>query len=134
VATAASSITENLGDTVDLVRSLPSDSKPLIVADTTEEEPAISETADLLDALRRKRNERESVEQLDAHPNTEGLRIVELVPQQDYPIEEAIVEDVEPEPEPTPAPVATDQASSSKRGRASIPSWDQIVFGTKTED
>jgi hypothetical protein len=106
----------------------------LIVADTTEEEPAISETADLLDALRRKRNERESVEQLDAHPNTEGLRIVELVPQQDYPIEEAIVEDVEPEPEPTPAPVATDQASSSKRGRASIPSWDQIVFGTKTED
>lgn len=134
VATAPTSITENLGDTVDLAKAMPSDSKPLIVSQTEPDEPAMSETADLLEALRRKRNERESVEQLDAHPATEGLRIIELVPEQDYPIEAALVEDAEPEPEPTPAPVATDQASSSKRGRASIPSWDQIVFGTKTED
>jgi hypothetical protein len=57
-----------------------------------------------------------------------------LVPEEHYPLEEAVVEEIELEPEPTPAPVATDQPNSSKRGRASIPSWDQIVFGTKTED
>jgi hypothetical protein len=95
-------------------------------------EPALSETADLLDALRKKRNERESVEQLDPHPSTEGLRIVELVPEQIY--EEQEPEPEFNEPEPTPAPVATDNTASPKRGRASIPSWDQIVFGTKTED
>ena len=134
VATAPTSITENLGDTVDLARHMPSNSPPLIVAETKPDEPAISETADLLDALRRKRNERESVEELDPHPSTEGLRIVELVPEEHYPLEEAVVEEIELEPEPTPAPVATDQPNSSKRGRASIPSWDQIVFGTKTED
>jgi hypothetical protein len=96
------------------------------------EEPALSETADLLDALRKKRNERESVEQLDPHPSTEGLRIVELVPEQTYPNEEPEPEIIEPEP--TPAPLETDTTASPKRGRASIPSWDQIVFGTKTED
>jgi hypothetical protein len=61
---------------------------------------------------------------------------VEYVPEQ-------IAEEVEPdstffeaeiEPEPTPAPVNSDSTNSPKRGRASIPSWDQIVFGTKTED
>jgi hypothetical protein len=40
----------------------------------------------------------------------------------------------EVEPEPKPAPVSTETTNSPKRGRASIPSWDQIVFGTKTED
>jgi hypothetical protein len=124
-------VTESLGDTVDLVRSIPTSAAPLNTEDSQTSEPALSETADLLDALRKKRNERESVEQLDPHPSTEGLRIVELVPEQIYAEEE------DPEflePEPTPSPVHTDNTSTPKRGRASIPSWDQIVFGTKTED
>ena len=136
VATEPTSITESLGETVDLVRSIPTSAAPLNTSASQPEESAISETADLLDALRKKRNERESVEQLDPHPSTEGLRIVEYVP-------EPIAEEEEPdstffeaeiEPEPTPAPVNSDSTNSPKRGRASIPSWDQIVFGTKTED
>ena len=30
--------------------------------------------------------------------------------------------------------VIPETPSVNKRGRASIPSWDEIVFGTKTED
>jgi hypothetical protein len=111
---------------------MPATAAPLNTEASEPEEPALSETADLLDALRKKRNERESVEQLDPHPSTEGLRIVELVPEQTYPDEEPEEEAIEPEP--TPAPVNTENTTSPKRGRASIPSWDQIVFGTKTED
>jgi len=125
VATVPTSITESLGATVDLVRKIPTTAAPLITTASQPDESALSETADLLDALRKKRSERESVEQLDPHPSTEGLRIVEYIP------EPNIFED---EPEPTPAPVITGSTISPKRGRASIPSWDQIVFGTKTED
>lgn len=135
VATAPTSVTESLGDTVDLARSIPTNATPLIVTPSEINEPALSETADLLDALRRKRNERESVEDLEPHPATEGLRIVEL-PAEDIFVSDESANDNEPEivPEPTPAPVADDSQTSPKRTRASIPSWDQIVFGTKTED
>ena len=130
VASTPTSITESLGETVDLVRLTPNSSTPLNSQASDADEGVLSETADLLDALRKKRSERESVEHLDPHPSTEGLRVVELVPEQLHPDEEpeAI------EPEPAPAPVNTDSSSTQKRGRASIPSWDQIVFGTKTED
>jgi hypothetical protein len=136
VATESTSVTESLGETVDLVRYTPTSSAPLNIAPSAPEEPALSETADLLDALRKKRNERESVEQLDPHPSTEGLRIVELVPEEIYPSDEPEPAFLETEvvPDPTPAPVNNDPSTSPKRGRASIPSWDQIVFGTKTED
>lgn len=130
VASTPTSITESLGETVDLLRSTPNSSTPLNSQASDADESVLSETADLLDALRKKRSERESVEHLDPHPSTEGLRVVELVPEQLYPDEEpeAI------EPEPAHAPVNADSSSTQKRGRASIPSWDQIVFGTKTED
>lgn len=127
VVTGSTSITENLGETVDLVRTIPAAAPPLNSAPSLEVEPAMSETADLLDALRKKRTERESVEHLDPHPATKGLRIVEFEPDSSFV-------ETEPEPEPTPASVITDANNSPKRGRASIPSWDQIVFGTKTED
>ena len=130
VATAPTSVTESLGETVDLVRAMPTTVAPLNTEPSNPETPALSETADLLDALRKKRNERESVEQLDPHPSTEGLRVVELVPEQSYPDEEPEVI----EPQPTPAPISEESSATPKRGRASIPSWDQIVFGTKTED
>jgi hypothetical protein len=132
VATTATSVTESLGETVDLVRSIPTHSTPLNTQASEPDQPALSETADLLDALRKKRNERESVEQLEPHPSTEGLRIVELVPEQTSSNEEPDLEVIEPEA--APAPVDTEGSTVPKRGRASIPSWDQIVFGTKTED
>lgn len=146
VATEPTGVTENLAATVDLVRSMPEQAKPLDVSESAPE-PALSETADLLDALRRKRSARESVEDLAPHPSTEGLRIVELN-QDDYLASDETesyleaVPDLEPEfeqltedvPEPAPAPIPAEQPPVQKRGRASIPSWDEIVFGTKTED
>ena len=131
VPSAPTGITENLADTVDLVRSMPSPASHPAEATSPvaqDSEPAISETADLLEALRKKREARESVEKLEPHPSTEGLRIVTLPPES---IQEP-VQNIEPDPIPTPA--VEDQPAAPKRGRASIPSWDEIVFGTKTED
>lgn len=113
-------LTANLADTVDLAAELVSRPlAPSVAEESPKDEPQLSETADLLDALRRKRAERESVEQLEPHPETEGLRIVEL-PQDNF-----LDEIEEEEKQETQAP---------KKGRASIPSWDEIVFGTKPED
>lgn len=136
VSTESTSVTESLGETVDLVRSIPTTAPPLNSAPSLAQESAVSETADLLDALRKKRSERESVDQLDPHPSTEGLRIVEFVPEQSYASNEPeqLLTESETDLDPTPAPAITESNNSSKRGRASIPSWDQIVFGTKTED
>lgn len=95
------------------------------------EPESLSATADLLEALRRKRNERSDTN-LEAHPATQGLRVIDI-------------ETPATEPEPVaeaPAPQAgagEDQAeefkpASSRKGRAAMPSWDEIVFGTKAED
>jgi hypothetical protein len=142
VATEPTGLTQSLGETVDLAASMPATSAPLLVSVSEESEPKLSETADLLDALRKKRNARESVEDLEPHPPTEGLRVVELVPEdiyEDPSFDESSTEPTleivpDPTPEPAPAPVSSEPQASPKRGRASIPSWDEIVFGTKTED
>ncbi|CAB4627665.1 unannotated protein [freshwater metagenome] len=146
VATEPTGLTQSLEETVDLAATMPTAFKPLIVTAGDQDEPAMSDTADLLEALRKKRSSRESVETLDPHPPTEGLRIVELPDESFYETDfnpvPTPIQDLEPEarteiqiePEPTPAPVVSPQQASPKRGRASIPSWDQIVFGTKTED
>jgi hypothetical protein len=93
----------------------------------------LSATADLLEALRRKRTEREdekqTTTQLDAQPDTTNLRVI----------------DIEPTPvishaEPTQTEKLVDDESNeqksapAKKGRAAMPSWDEIVFGTKADD
>lgn len=131
VPTAPSGITENLAETVDLVRSIPvidTNFSQIEEPMTQDREPAISETADLLEALRKKREARENPEDLEPHPSTEGLKIVTLPPEH---LQEPVQNQ---EPEPIPAPALEDQPTNQKRGRASIPSWDEIVFGTKTDD
>jgi len=99
----------------------------------------VHNTADLLEALRRRRGEREAASLRDSQP-------IEL----DLPRE------VTDEPKPGevrdgeqsgPAPVVMPQTGfsaretgpvasrgSSKRGRASMPSWDEIVFGARGDD
>jgi hypothetical protein len=125
VQTPASNFTSNLADTVEIVRELPQP-LPISAVPTAEPSPAISDTADLLEALRKKRNERELGEDHDQAPQTDFLSVVP-----DFEEQESFAdEDVSQEPEiisPETPPV-------NKRGRASIPSWDEIVFGTKTED
>lgn len=126
---------------------------------------SLSETADLLASLRRRRGEREAAafesNQAESHHSglnsnagstnasspPPGIRLV------DQPLEAP----VEPAAAPSPlaagaptdtprnawsaqaaegqSPTATPRASGhGKRGRASMPSWDEIVFGARTDD
>lgn len=91
-----------------------------------------NQTADLLEALRRRRGERESanfddIDEAKAdHPSTGSIRLVS-------------VPDSQPEDETSPfapRPASAQQSSqkSTKRGRASMPSWDEIVFGARSDD
>lgn len=86
----------------------------------------LSATADLLEALRRKRTEREeprpNVADLEKHPDTTNLRVVDIEPA----VQEIAATEVEN--------ADAGKTNSPKKGRASMPSWDEIVFGTKTED
>lgn len=81
-----------------------------------------TQTADLLEALRRRRGERESAhfedvdDAMSEHPSTGSIRLVNV------PLH--IAED---ETQPTPP-------KPTKRGRASVPSWDEIVFGARSDD
>ena len=115
----------SLADTVEIVRepTPPLPVQPEVISSAT---PAISDTADLLEALRKKRSEREMLEDEPKIPQTDFLSVVpDIEEQESYAEEDFSQESPELAPETPPA---------SKRGRASIPSWDEIVFGTKTED
>lgn len=105
-----------------------------VIASTPSEPAPTGNTADLLEALRRRRGEREPAgygdidEAKASHPASGGIRLV------DVPL------DTEPAPEPAPAaaepkqPTAPAQPKSGKRGRAAMPSWDEIVFGARPDD
>ena len=106
----------------------------------------ISQTADLLEALRRRRGEREAAPRDDleaakaAHPSTGSIRIV------DIPLDLGTASAGEPEEvldtaAPAPLSAASTSAASdgapakaSRRGRAAMPSWDEIVFGARPDD
>lgn len=98
---------------------------PRPVTSTTEQrERNLNDTADLLDALRRRRGERD---------HASSLRVRE------EPEHDAEVPVVEKAPElPRATPPAPEQPTvargSARRGRASMPSWDDIVFGARSDD
>ena len=75
-------------------------------------EAKISDSKDLLDALKKKREERA------AETQTQTVEVVASIRTQEEPIEE---------PTPAPAPIR-------RSGRPSIPSFDEIVQGTKSDD
>jgi hypothetical protein len=79
-------------------------------------ETPLSATADLLQALRIKRGEREAAAEAAPQQRTTAEPTA-------APSIAADTSDVDDQPPVTP-----------KKGRAAMPSWDQIVFGTKTED
>jgi hypothetical protein len=116
------------------------------------------QTADLLEALRRRRGERKPVHGLEdgsaARSHEPDMRVVE-VPLADFDtIDEATRERssipgltgrARETPPADPAPTSADQnrrdtgsvpgsSRSGKKGRASMPSWDEIVFGARTDD
>lgn len=100
----------------------------------------VSNTADLLEALRRRRGEREPAPQDDretsraAHPSTGSIRII------DIPLD--MGEDAAAEPEddaPAPRSIAPIDGAdagrtANRRGRAAMPSWDEIVFGARPDE
>ncbi|NNC10649.1 DUF3071 domain-containing protein [Planctomonas sp. JC2975] len=91
----------------------------------------VHQTADLLEALRKRRGEREAAGLRDSQPQAVDIPL-----------------DAFEAPEPAapvlpqaPAPSAANERQTqtgpvrgSKRGRKSMPSWDEIVFGARTDD
>jgi len=104
-----------------------------------------NQTADLLDALRRRRGEREAAsfgdddDVMAAHPSTGGIRLVD-VPMPAFEVDDA--------PTPSPAPSSAESISAEspsatkpqpsvskpRKGRTAMPSWDDIVFGARPDD
>ena len=82
-------------------------------------EPApISATVDLLEALRKKRAAADSVAKPRANPAQSEPEIIEPLASK-----------------PDPLVAKSDEAMpTAKKGRPSMPSWDEIVFGTKTDE
>lgn len=98
------------------------------------EHPSTStETADLLEALRRRRGQREPLPGLDFEEQPAHAPVAlfdALEPGYDeIPQEEPRVEQM---PEVARATGTTE--SGRRKGRSSMPSWDEIVFGARTED
>jgi len=99
------------------------------------DEPTVTsaETADLLEALRRRRGQREPLP---------GAEEVAAPPRQSAPValfdalEPGYAETPEDEQGPEdftpPAPVVAE--AGRRKGRTSMPSWDEIVFGARTDD
>ena len=131
-------------------------------------EPAsnMSETADLLESLRRRRGEREAASNGDAaaakpaasasvqHPAQHPVLpaapqpAAALRPRRAAPTDSAVTDESSAAPATTPEPTGNAWANQAaraqertnhgrttpKRGRASMPSWDEIVFGARTDD
>ncbi len=111
----------------------------------------VGNTADLLEALRRRRGEREAAPADDwessraAHPSTGSIRIVDL-PIDDALLESASLDEVDGIDDPaldsamddaalsSAAPEQTPAKPANRRGRAAMPSWDEIVFGARPDD
>ena len=94
----------------------------------------MADTADLLEVLRRKRGEREASSESDeensrnSHPSTGGIRLVES--SEDHTAEVTTIgshPDHDDDDDPSPPP-------SGKKNRPEMPSWDDIVFGARSDD
>ena len=102
---------------------------PRIGTNYVEERPPGNETADLLEALRRRRGEREAA----SFTEQDDQRASGVV---DIPLQGMDEHDTAPQPETTrSAPADGDGRSDRrKRTRRAMPSWDEIVFGTRPDD
>ncbi|GLI28748.1 DNA-binding protein [Agromyces rhizosphaerae] len=139
-----------------------------------EPEQAMSDTADLLEALRKRRGERESAavaevsddteqsldiplstfdEEFDEAPAPAPARAPRKSPQKRQPAAKRPPQKQEAQKPAAPAQPAGDSlwgrvaasgesdsatparaTANSKKGRASMPSWDEIVFGARSDD
>lgn len=90
------------------------------------------ETADLLEALRRRRGQREPLPGADELASSRSQTPVALFDALEPGYDEA------PAPEDVtdfaPEPSVAAEASARRKGRTSMPSWDEIVFGARGEE
>lgn len=88
------------------------------------------ETADLLEALRRRRGQREPA------PQGPGEGDADRAPVALFDALEPGYDEVTAPPTTHDEPelAATQVSSSRRRGRSALPSWDEIVFGARTDE
>ena len=92
------------------------------------EPETLSATADLLEALRKKRAGATKSEPVKAVESDAKEEVKEVVVKEERGAD-PVMQSTEVD-EISPAPVAP----AAKKGRPSMPSWDEIVFGTKADD
>jgi hypothetical protein len=99
--------------------------------------PGHQQTADLLEALRRRRGERDPLDPgpadgMAAHPSTGAIRLIDIpLPSEDAPSPR---DDASERHATGPQPRNATGPLGKRRGRASMPTWDEIVFGARTDD
>lgn len=121
------------------VASIPTEDEAISAANTGSHSP----TADLLEALRKRRSERENTPEW----LRETVRIEESVTMSDDGVVTGMTVniddtiqftepfDLEPHPDDTvEATTVNDSKPVNKTGRVSMPSWDDIVFGTRSDE
>lgn len=92
-----------------------------------------AETADLLEALRRRRGQREPLPGVDDSPAGRAHTPVALFDALEPGYDESPAEEPATIGYREPA-VAAEGAGRRTKGRASLPSWDEIVFGARTDE
>ncbi|MEP6843677.1 MAG: septation protein SepH, partial [Pseudolysinimonas sp.] len=91
------------------------------------------QTADLLEALRRRRGERDPMdleheESMAAHPSTGSVRLI------DIPLDTATDNPVISRGTPSAGATRDTGPFGKRKGRTVMPSWDEIVFGARADD
>ena len=87
------------------------------------------ETADLLEALRRRRGQREAapiVDDRDDAPEPSPIALFDAF--------ESETPEVETPKDPEPEQQEPNDSASRRRRRNAMPSWDEIVFGARTDE
>lgn len=118
--------------------------------------PATANTADLLEVLRRRRGEREPAPEPEgdssrnAHPSTGSIRLVDVDQESNAPtgasihafpgsgetsVDESLGDIVDSlDDDELEVPPAPPKSTNPRRNRPEMPSWDDIVFGTRSDD
>ncbi|MEV4735021.1 MULTISPECIES: septation protein SepH [unclassified Microbacterium] len=89
------------------------------------------ETADLLEALRRRRGQRETAPLLEDAADESDNDPIALFDAFDATEQEAEREDTDEQPT---APEPANDSGTRRRRRNAMPSWDEIVFGARTDE
>ena len=145
VTVAAGSLTEDLGKTAEFEGVVPFGRETAEAAPASQDASDLTNTADLLDALRKRRIERER----DViSTNTGSMAAISDVDVVDEPA--PAVEDISQLSDadiefdegatakidivPSDADETSAEAEKPKPKRTSMPSWDEIVFNTRSDD